>query len=103
MWLLAGDPLTKVVMIFGGICLLWRLHGELSLITVVYGFCGIGMSLAAGGTISLNRLSYGIVSLAIAFGVVLARHPFWGRAVMGFFAILLASFAVRFAQDQWVA
>nr|WP_236117126.1 mannosyltransferase family protein [Hassalia byssoidea] len=103
LWLLAGDPLTNVVMIFGGIYLLWRLRRELSLITVVYGFCGIGMLLASGGTISLNRLSYGIVSLAIACGVLLARHPFWGRSVMGFFAILLASFAVRFAQDQWVA
>jgi len=29
--------------------------------------------------------------------VLLARHPRWGYATMGFFAILLASFAVRFA------
>ena len=98
-----GLPLTNVVIIFGGVYLLWHLRGELSLITFVYGFCGVGMLLASGGTISLNRLSYGIVSLAIACGVLLARYPFWGRAVMGFFAILLASFAVQFTQDQWVA
>jgi len=29
--------------------------------------------------------------------VCFARHPRWGYATMGFFAILLASFAVRFA------
>jgi hypothetical protein len=49
-------------MIFGGIYLLWLLRRELSLITVVYGFWGLGILLASGGTISLNRLSYGIVS-----------------------------------------
>ena len=48
-------------MIFGGIYLLWLLRRELSLITVVYGFWGLGILLASGGTISLNRLSYGIV------------------------------------------
>ncbi|MBR8838918.1 MAG: hypothetical protein DSM106950_34185 [Stigonema ocellatum SAG 48.90 = DSM 106950] len=103
LWLLAGDPLTNVVMIFGGIYFLWLLRTEISLITVVYGFCGIGMLLASGGTISLNRLVYGIVSLSIALGVLLARHPRRGYAVIGLFTIILASFAVRFAQNQWVA
>ncbi len=103
LWLLAGDPLTNVVMIFGGAYLLWHLRAELSLITFVYGFCGVGMLLASGGTISLNRLAYGIVSLSVALGVLLARHPRWGRVVMGFFTLLLASFSVRFSQNLWVA
>lgn len=103
LWLLAGDPLTNVVMIFGSIYLLWYLRHQLSLITVFYGLCGIGMLLASGGTISLNRLTYGIVSVSVALGVILASHPRWGRAVMGFFALLLASFAVRFSQNLWVA
>lgn len=103
LWLLAGDPLTNVVMIFCGIYLLWLLRTEISLITVVYGFCGIGMLLASGGTISLNRLVYGIVSLSIVLGILLARHPRRGYAVISLFTIILASFAVRFAQKQWVA
>ena len=103
LWLLAGDPLTDVVMIFGGGYLLWHLRTQLSPVTVAYGFCGLGLLLVSGGTISLNRLAYGIVSLAIALGVLLARYPRWGYTVMVFFAILLTSFAVRFAQNQWVA
>jgi len=103
LWLLAGDPLTDVVMIFGGGYLLWHLRAQLSPVAVTYGFCALGLLLASGSTISLNRLAYGIVSLAIALGVLLSRHPRWGYTVMVFFAILLTSFAVRFAQHQWVA
>jgi len=103
LWLLAGDPLTNTVMIFGGAYLLWRLRTQLSLITVVYGLCGISLLLISGSTISLNRLAYGIVSLAIALGLLLSRHPRWGYMVMAFFAILLTSFSVRFAQNLWVA
>lgn len=104
LWLLAGDPLINVTTIFGGIYLLWLLRAELGLITFVYGCCGICLLLISGGTISLNRLAYGIVSVSIALGVLLAeRHPRWGYTVMGFFSILLASFAVRFAQKLWVA
>ncbi len=103
LWLLAGDPLTNVVMIFGGAYLLWYLREQLSLVTVTYGFACLGLLLVSGSTISLNRLAYGIVSLAIALGVLLARYPRWGYVVMGFFAILLTSFAIRFAQHQWVA
>lgn len=103
LWLLGGDPLTNVVMIFGGAYLLWYLRAQLSPVAVTYGFCALGLLLASGSTISLNRLAYGIVSLAIALGVLLARYPRWGYVVMGFFAILLTSFAIRFAQQQWVA
>jgi len=101
--LLASDPLSKVIMIFGGAYLLWRLRTGLSPIVVIYGFCGIGLLLASGGTISLNRLAYGIVSLSIALGVVLAHHRRWGFIVMGLFAMLLTSFALRFSQNLWVA
>ncbi|MDJ0737680.1 MAG: mannosyltransferase family protein [Nostocaceae cyanobacterium] len=103
LWLLAGDPLTNVVIIVGGIYLLWLLRTELTLITFVYGVCALGILVASGGTISLNRLAYGIVSLSVALGLLLARHHRWGYAVMGLFSILLASFAIRFAQNQWVA
>ena len=103
LWLLAGDPLTDVAMIVGGAYLLWYLRAQLSLVAIAYGFCALALLLASGSTISLNRLAYGIVSLAIALGVLLSRYPRWGYAVMVFFLILLTSFSVRFAQHQWVA
>lgn len=103
LWLLAGDPLINVVTSFGGGYLLWHLRAHLGLVTVIYGFCALGLLLASGSTISLSRIAYGIVSLAIALGVLFTRYPRWGYAVMVFFAMLLTSFSVRFAQHQWVA
>jgi Gpi18-like mannosyltransferase len=103
LWFLAGDPWIKAVTIFGGSYVLWRLRHSLSPVTVAFGFCALGLILASGSTISLNRLIYGIVSFSIAIGVLLERYPRWGYATLGFFTILLASFAVRFAQHQWVA
>ncbi|WP_407888701.1 hypothetical protein [Scytonema sp. NUACC26] len=103
LWLLAGDPLTNVVMIVGGIYLLWLFRTEISTSALVYGLCAIAMLLASGGTISLNRLAYGVVSLSIALGLLLSHHPRWGYVVLSSLSIPLASFAVRFAQDLWVA
>lgn len=103
LWLLAGDPLLNTVTILGGLYLLWHLRANLSPAAVTFGFCGLGLLLTSGSTISLNRLAYGIVSLSVALGVLLERYPRWGYAVMGFFTLLLAIFAIRFAQHQWVA
>ena len=103
LWLLAGDPLINTVMVLGGGYLLWHLRAQLTPVTVIYGFCALGLILASGGTWSLSRIAYGIVSLAIALGVLLARYPRWGYATMGFFAILLVCFTLRFAQHLWVA
>jgi Gpi18-like mannosyltransferase len=103
LWLLAGDQLINTAMVLGGGYLLWQLRTQLSLVTVIYGFCALGLILASGGTWSISRIAYGIVSLSIALGVLLERYPRWGYATMGFFTILLASFAVRFAQHLWIA
>ena len=103
LWLLAGDPLINTVMVLGGGYLLWHLRAQLTPVTVIYGFCALGLILASGGTWSLSRIAYGIVSLAIALGVLLARYPRWGYPTMGFFAILLVCFTLRFAQHLWVA
>lgn len=103
LWLLAGDRLLKPVIVFGGIYLLWRLRSQISRVVVVYGFFAFALLLNAGRTISLDRYAYGIVSLSLAFGMLLARYPRWGYLIMGFFAIVLVSFAIRFAQQLWVA
>jgi len=102
LWLLAGDPLINGVMIFGGGYLLWYLRAQLSPVTVIYGFCALGLIFVSGSTWSLDRFAFGIVSLTIALGLLLARYPRYGYAVISFFAILLASFAIRFSQHLWV-
>lgn len=103
LWLLAGDPLTNIVMVLGGAYLLWRLRSQLSSVTLSYGFCGLGLLIGSGGTTSLNRLAYGIISLSLALGILLRRFPRCGKGVIAFFAFLLMLFAIRFAQHLWVA
>lgn len=102
LWILAGDPLINTVSVLGSACLLWYLRKQLPVVTVVYGFCGLGLILASGGTWSLSRIAYGIVSFSIGLGVLLSSHPRWGYITLCFFAIVLASFSVRFAQQLWV-
>jgi Gpi18-like mannosyltransferase len=99
----SSEPLIKVLLIFGGVYLLWFSRNTIPLVAVIYGFFSYALILNTGLTASVERYAYGIVSLSFAFGLLLARYPRWGYAIMGFFAILLATFAVRFSQELWLA
>ncbi len=101
LWLLAGDPLINTVTFVVSVYLLWNLRRELTPVTLYYGCCGLGLLLMSGGTISLNRLVYGIISLTIALGITLSRNQRWGYMILGFFTILLFTFSLRFAQKLW--
>ncbi|GBF81044.1 hypothetical protein [Aphanothece sacrum] len=103
LWLLVGDPLLNTLFILGGICLLWQLRYEMNFVAFVYGLCALGLLLSSGGTISLNRLAYGIISLSLALGILVSQYTRWGYAILIFFTLLLMIFSVRFAQHQWVA
>ena len=100
-WLLAGDPLLNTATFFGSAYLLWSLRRNLTPVTLFYGCCGLGLLLMSGGTFSLNRLIYGIISPTIALGITLSRHQHWGYMTLGFFTIVLFSFSLRFAQKLW--
>ncbi len=101
-WLLAGDPLINTITIIGGGYLLWYFRNQLTPITVIYGCCALGLILASGGTWSLSRIAYGIISLSVSLGLLLSRHPRWGYPTLGFFVILLVTFTLRFAQKHWI-
>lgn len=103
LWLLAGDPLINMIMVWGGGYLLVRERTKLRPVAVTYGFCSLAVILSPGRTISAERHAYGIVSIAIALGLLLGRYPRWGWATLLFFTLMLVSFAVRFAQHLWVA
>ncbi|WGV24551.1 mannosyltransferase family protein [Halotia branconii] len=103
MWFLAEDELVRFVLIFGGLLLLWFSRAKIPLAAVVYGFFSYALILNTGLTASVERYAYGIVSLSFAFGLLLARYPRWGYAVIIFFAIFLANLSVQFAQNQWIA
>lgn len=101
LWLLAGAPLVNALMVWGGGYLLWRLRRDLPAIVLIYGLLSLLLILATGRTVSAERYAYAIVSLELALGLLLARYPRWGYPVLGFFALLLVSLSVRFAQQLW--
>ncbi|WP_392481533.1 hypothetical protein [Nostoc sp. C110] len=103
LWSLTGDELFKIALVFGGIYLLWLSRDKIPLVTVVYGFSSFALILNTGITASAERYAYGIVSLSMAFGLLLARYPRWGYPIMYFFGILMFTFSIRFARDLWVA
>jgi Gpi18-like mannosyltransferase len=101
LWLLAGDPLINASTVLGGAYLIWCVRNQITYITMMYGFCGIGLILASGGVMSISRIGYGIVSLSIALGVLLSHYPRWRYAAIFFFTILTASLSIRFSQSYF--
>jgi len=94
---------TKVGMVFGGGFLLWYLRKRLSITIICFGFCSLALLVTSGALHSVERYAYGIVSLSIGVGLLLADKPRWGYGLMGLFGIYLLRFSVRFASWLWVA
>ncbi|MEH2197715.1 mannosyltransferase family protein [Nostoc sp.] len=103
LWSLTGDELFKIALVFGGIYLLWLSRNKIPLVAVVYGFSSFALILNTGITASAERYAYGIISLSMAFGLLLSRYPSWGYPIMSFFGILMFTFSIRFARNLWVA
>ena len=103
LWILAGNPLINTAMVLGGAYLLWYARQKMSRVALYYGFFSWAIILSSGRTTSAERYIYGIVAIAIAFGVLLSRYPRWGYTTIGFFTLLLALYAIRFSQHLWVA
>ena len=108
LWSTGGNPfgkipLVKIVIIYGGLCLLWLSRAKIPLVATVYGFFSYALIFDTGLTASVERYAYGIISLSFALGLLLNRYRSWGYAILGFFAVLLASLAAQFAHNHWVA
>ena len=103
LWRIVGDPLLQITIVFGGMYLLWLLRTKIPLVATIYALFSYALILNTGLTASVERYAYGIVSLSYALGLLLVKQPRLGIALMSFFAIVLATFAIRFAQHQWIA
>ncbi|BAZ38868.1 hypothetical protein NIES4101_48130 [Calothrix sp. NIES-4101] len=103
LWLMAGDSLIKIVLIFGGLYLLWCYRSSIPLVSAIYGFFSYGIALNTGLTASVERYVYAIAPLFIASGLLFSKYPRWAYAVMAFGGLILALFCVRFAQNFWLA
>jgi hypothetical protein len=103
LWLLAGDGAIKLAAIVGAVSLLWGERQRLGAVLTHYGFWSLLLVLLSGSAVSAERYLYAIVSLGIAGGLWLSRHPLWGKPILLGFGIVMVSMAVRFAQGLWVA
>ncbi|MBD3881369.1 hypothetical protein IFO70_06340 [Phormidium tenue FACHB-886] len=101
LWLVGGSPLITLVMVVGGGFLLWQSRHLLGRTAFVYGCSSWALLLSPGKTMSTDRYAYGVVVLAIAFGLLLSRSTRWGYWTLAFFAVLLGNLSVRFAQGLW--
>lgn len=97
------ENLLRIVMFFGGGYILWHTRAKLPLVAVVYGFASLAMIQATGSLSSVSRYVYGIVSVSLALGVLLASHPRWGYFTLSLFAFVLAYLTIKFAWWHWVA
>ena len=97
------ENLMRVVMFFGGGYGLWHFRAKLPPVATAYGFCSLAIIQATGSLSSVSRYVYGIVSISMALGLFCARHPRWGYATLGLFAIVLTQVAMKFAWWYWVA
>ncbi|MDB9496808.1 mannosyltransferase family protein [Spirulina major CS-329] len=102
-WLVAGDPLLNLCMVLGSLALLWRYRAEIPATALLYGFLSFLGILSHGRTISLERHTYGIVTVAIAVGIWLHYHPKLARVVVSFSGLILLLYSIRFAQSLWIA
>ncbi len=102
LWLLAGDPLLNALMVFGGMAVLWQTRHQLDRTALVYGCFSFAIIFLSGRTTSVGRFAFGIISLAPACGLLLARAPKHGLAIAIVCAIVQGLFAIRFAQHLWV-
>ena len=103
LWKITGVQSIQMTIVFGGMYLLWSLRTKMPLVATIYALFSYALILNTGLTASVERYAYGIVSLSYASGLLLAKYPRLGIALMSFFAIVLANFAIAFAQNQWVA
>lgn len=97
------ENLMRVVMFFGGGYGLWHFRTKLPPVATAYGFCSLAIIQATGALSSVSRYVYGIVSISMALGLLYARHPRWGYATLGLFAIVLIYIAIKFAWWYWIA
>lgn len=102
-WIVGDFALLRLVGVFGGALLLWQTRQQLPGAVTLYGFCSLGLLLFSGNDLSAERLAYGIVSLTIALGSFLARHPRVGYGLLPWSAIALLTIATQLGQGILVA
>jgi hypothetical protein len=101
-WLVAGMPGLSLLMVLGGLLLCgwgWR---RLPLEVWSFGAASLLAYLLKQHTMSLERHVFATVPLLMLHGAWFRAHPRWLRFLVGFGALLLVIYALRFANGAWI-
>ena len=101
-WLVAGMPGLNLLVVLGALLLCgWGL-GRLPLEVWSFGAASLLAYLLKQHTMSLERHIFATVPLLMLYGAWFSAHPRWQHVLVGFGALLLVIYALRFAQGQWI-
>ncbi|MCS5697650.1 hypothetical protein NZK32_01140 [Cyanobium sp. FGCU-52] len=101
-WLVAGMSGLNLLVVVGALLLCgWGL-GRLPLEVWAFGVASLLAYLMKQHTMSLERHIFATVPLLMLQGAWFREHPRWLRFLVGFGALLLVIYALRFADGQWI-
>lgn len=101
-WLVAGMSGLNLLAVVGALLLCgWGL-GRLPLEVWAFGAASLASYLLKQHTMSLERHIFATVPLLMLQGAWFHEHPRWLRFLVGFGALLLVIYALRFAAGQWI-
>lgn len=101
-WLVAGMSGLDLLVILGGLLLCgWGL-GRLPLEIWCFAAASLAAYLLKQHTISLERHVFATAPLLVLHGAWFSTHPRWLRLLVGFGAVLLVIYALRFANGDWI-
>jgi hypothetical protein len=101
-WLVAGMSGLSLLVVVGALLLSgWGLS-RLPLEVWAFGAASLVAYLLKQHTMSLERHIFATVPLLMLHGAWFHEHPRWLRFLVGFGALLLVIYALRFANGQWI-
>ena len=101
-WLVAGMPGLNLLVVVGALLLCgWGL-GRLPLEVWAFGAASLVAYLLKQHTMSLERHIFATVPLLMLLGAWFGEHPRWLRFLVGYGALLLVTYALRFAAGLWI-
>ncbi len=101
-WLVAGMPGLNLLVSVGAVLLCgWGL-GRLPLEVWSFAAASLAAYLLKQHTMSLERHIFATAPLLVLQGAWFSAHPRWLRFLVGFGALLLVVYALRFARGDWI-
>lgn len=103
LWIQAGEILFDYSFILGSTLLLWVTRKRVRSTPFLYSLFSFVIIYGTGRTMSLERFTYGSISIAILWGLFLPRYRSIFIGLLFICLLILGYFSIHFAQKIWVA